>query len=82
GRWFIRATITGVTAFIDLHGHIVKQAPTDHSAILRGDLPAMQGETLYMRFCDWPVLIVTLLLLLLVWRFRQRKMDVSYKSRL
>lgn len=81
GRWFIRATNTGVTAFIDHHGHIVKQAPTDQTAILRGELPAMQGETLYMRLSDWPVLIVSLLLLLLGWRFRPRKVDVSFKSR-
>ena len=43
GRWFIRATNTGVTAFIDHNGHIVKQAPTDQTAVLRGDVPAMQG---------------------------------------
>ncbi|MCQ5134485.1 apolipoprotein N-acyltransferase, partial [Coprococcus eutactus] len=35
GRWFIRATNTGVTAFIDHNGHIVKQAPTDQTAVLR-----------------------------------------------
>lgn len=43
GRWFIRATNTGVTAFIDHNGHIVKQAPLDEEFVLRGDLPAMQG---------------------------------------
>ncbi len=52
GRWFIRATNTGVTAFIDQNGHIVKQAPIDKEAVLRGELPAMQGETLYTRLSD------------------------------
>lgn len=81
GRWFIRATNTGVTAFIDHNGHIVKQAPIDRKAVLRGELPAMQGETLYMRLSDWPVLGFSALLLLLGWFYRPRKVDVSFKSR-
>ena len=81
GRWFIRATNTGVTAFIDHHGHIVKQAPMDKEAVLRGDLPAMQGETLYMRLSDWPILAFSLLLLIMGWFYRPRKVDVSFKSR-
>ena len=81
GRWFIRATNTGVTAFINEQGHIVKQAPTDQKAVLRGDLPAMQGHTLYNRLSDWPILIFSVLLLLIGWRFRPRKVDVSFKSR-
>ena len=70
-----------VTAFIDHNGHIVKRAPMDKEAILRGELPAMQGETLYMKLSDWPVLIFSVLLLLLGWRFRPRKVDISFKSR-
>jgi apolipoprotein N-acyltransferase len=81
GRWFIRATNTGVTAFIDHNGHIVKKAPVDQEAVLRGELPAMQGETLYMKLSDWPVMIFSVLLLLMGWRFRPRKVDVSFKSR-
>ncbi len=65
GRWFIRATNTGVTAFIDEHGHIVKKTKQDVRTVLRGDLPAMQGETPYMRFGDWPILILSGILLLL-----------------
>jgi apolipoprotein N-acyltransferase len=81
GRWFIRATNTGVTAFIDHHGHIVKQAPMDQEFVLRGDLPAMQGQTLYTQLSDWPVLIFSLLLLVLGWIYRPRQVDVSFKSR-
>lgn len=81
GRWFIRATNTGVTAFIDSQGHIVKQAPIDKEAVLRGDLPAMQGETLYTRLSDWPILLFSVLLLILGWIYRPRQVDVSFKSR-
>ena len=81
GRWFIRATNTGVTAFIDHNGHIVKQAPLDEEFILRGDLPAMQGQTLYNRLSDYPILIFSILLLVVGWIYRPRKVDVSFKSR-
>ena len=82
GRWFVRATNTGVTAIIDHHGQIVEQAPIDQKTVLRGELPAMQGETLYNRLSDWPILIFSALLLLLGLRFRPRKkVDVSFKSR-
>ena len=81
GRWFIRATNTGVTAFIDHNGHIVKQAPVDQKAVLRGDLPAMQGETWYTRFSDYPILLLSLLLLILGWIYRPKAVDISFKSR-
>ena len=81
GRWIIRATNTGITAFIDENGHIVKQAPIDQPAVLRGELPAMQGQTWYSRFSDWPILIFSGLLLLLGWFYRPRVVDVSFKSR-
>lgn len=81
GRWFIRATNTGVTAIINHEGQIVKQAAMDQRTVLRGELPAMQGQTLYNRLSDWPVLIISVLLLILGWLFRPKKVDVSFKSR-
>lgn len=81
GRWFIRATNTGVTAFINEHGHIVRQAPIDQRTVLRGDLPAMQGQTMYTRLSDWPILGFSALLLIMGWFFRPRKVDISFKSR-
>ncbi len=81
GRWFIRATNTGVTAIINHEGQIVKQAAMDQRTVLRGELPAMQGQTLYNRLSDWPILILSLLLLILGWMFRPKKVDVSFKSR-
>lgn len=81
GRWFIRATNTGITAFINEHGQIVKQAPIDKTAVLRGELPAFEGRTLYNRLSDYPILVFSGLLLVLGWHFRPRKVDVSFKSR-
>jgi apolipoprotein N-acyltransferase len=58
GRWIIRATNTGVTAVIDAQGQIVKQLPVDQQGVLRTDLPAMTGETLYSRYGDSMVLLL------------------------
>ena len=77
----IRATNTGVTAFIDHNGHIVSRAPMEKEAVLRGDLPAMQGHTWYTRFSDWPILVFSFLLLLLGSFYRPKVVDVSFKSR-
>lgn len=83
GRWFIRATNTGVTAFIDQKWsyHRTSTDYVDKEFVLRGDLPAMQGQTLYNRLGDYPILGFAVLLLVLGWIYRPRKVDVSYKSR-
>lgn len=81
GRWIIRATNTGVTAFINEKGEIVSKLPQDQRKVLRGDLPAMQGQTLYNRLGDWPILGFASLLLLMGIFFKPRVVDTSYKRR-
>lgn len=65
GRWFMRATNTGVTAIIDHKGHIVKRAPQFERTVLRGNVQARVGSTPYMRAGNYPILIIIALLLLL-----------------
>ena len=65
GRWFIRATNTGVTAIIDHQGRIVKRAPQFERTVLRGDIQARVGNTPFMRMGNYPILIIIALLLLL-----------------
>ncbi|MBK3393279.1 apolipoprotein N-acyltransferase [Psychrobacter sp. M9-54-1] len=65
GRWFMRATNTGVTAIIDHKGHIVERAPQFERTVLRGNVQARVGNTPYMRAGNYPILIIIALLLLL-----------------
>ncbi|MBF7682279.1 apolipoprotein N-acyltransferase [Acinetobacter sp. B5B] len=81
GRWFMRATNTGVTAFINEHGQIVAQAPQDKALVLRHDVPAFTGQTMYSRLGDSPILLFSVILLVLGWYYRPRSIDVSFKSR-
>ncbi len=72
GRWFIRATNTGVTAFINDQGEIVKRTDQFKTEVLRGNLPAMVGETPYMRWGDLPILLLSGLLILMGFWVRLR----------
>ncbi|WP_350562365.1 apolipoprotein N-acyltransferase [Psychrobacter sp. CAL346-MNA-CIBAN-0220] len=65
GRWFMRATNTGVTAIIDHKGRIVKRAPQFERTVLRGDIQARVGNTPFMLMGHYPILIIIALLLLL-----------------
>lgn len=65
GRWFMRATNTGVTAIIDHKGHIVERAPQFERTVLRGNVQARVGNTPFMRFGHYPILFVMTLLLIL-----------------
>ncbi|WP_058369574.1 apolipoprotein N-acyltransferase [Psychrobacter sp. ENNN9_III] len=65
GRWFMRATNTGVTAIIDHKGRIVERAPQFERTVLRGHVQARVGNTPFMRFGNYPVLFIMALLLLL-----------------
>lgn len=80
GRWFARATNTGVTAFIDDKGRIVSQAPSFVSTVLRGDVPMMTGTTPFMRWGSYPILILCLLLIGLSFVVRRQNLyDASHE---
>ena len=65
GRWFLRATNTGVTAIIDHEGRIVARAPQFERTVLRGEVQSRTGTTPYVRFGNTPILILIGLMLLL-----------------
>ena len=65
GRYFVRATNTGVTAIINQKGQIVNQAPQFERTILRGEVESMSGVTPFVRFGSYPILVLSALLILL-----------------
>lgn len=72
GRWFLRATNTGVTAIIDDKGNIVNRAKQFERTVLRGDVQARQGTTPFMRWGSYPILAIASLLLIASWLGRKR----------
>lgn len=65
GRYFVRATNNGVTAIINEKGRVVSSLPQFERAVLRGEVPSMTGKTPYMIVGHYPVLIISILLILL-----------------
>ncbi len=53
-RFVVRATNSGVSAFVDPAGRLLARTPLLAPANLRGTVHPLEGETLYARLGDWP----------------------------
>ena len=53
-RWLIRATSTGISAFVDATGRVVSRIPADVRGVAVRDVPMLQGTTVYEVVGDWP----------------------------
>jgi apolipoprotein N-acyltransferase len=52
GRWVLHAGISGISAVVDPRGVSSQETPLFEQAIVRADLPLVDGRTPYMRFGD------------------------------
>jgi apolipoprotein N-acyltransferase len=66
GRYLIRATNTGITAIVNPEGKVVERAPSFVKTSLSGTVQPREGSTPYVRWRDWPVVVVVFAGLLLV----------------
>jgi len=62
GRPMLRATNTGITSAIAHDGRVLAELPWFVRGILEIEIAGRTGETPYLRFGDWPVLILSLVL--------------------
>ena len=62
-RWMLRSTNTGVTAAINEKGRIVAALPQFTRGVLEVNAVPMQGATLYVRWRDWPVFLLLVVVL-------------------
>ena len=63
GRYLIRGTNTGITAIVDHRGNIVAKAEQFEQTSLTGEVKTTQGQTPFMRWGSWWVLLTCLALL-------------------
>lgn len=63
-RYLLRATNTGITAFIDPRGRVVARSPAFEPHVLRGAVQGFTGSTPYARWGDWLTVIGASLVLL------------------
>ena len=76
GRYLLRATNTGISAFIDQHGGLRGTSPQFEKAILTDQVQPLRGETPFARWGNAGVVVLALLALL-VGVVRQRAADSS-----
>ena len=72
GRYVVRATNNGISAFIGPRGEILATGPQFEYAALSRDVYPMSGATPYARIGNWPVVLFCIALLLLAGRDRLR----------
>jgi apolipoprotein N-acyltransferase len=71
GRPLLRATTNGISAIIDHKGYVVKRSPQFETYVLTGEVQPRSGATLYVRWGNWPVILLGFLVLGVVWfRFK------------
>lgn len=77
GRYFVRATNSGVTAIINQKGEIVNQVPQFERTVLRGQVQSMSGTTPFVRFGSYPILALSVILILLSFLARGNRSKTS-----
>lgn len=78
GRYLVRATNTGISAFIGPHGEVLSKSPQFRVYVLTAKVVPLAGSTPYVSFGDWPVMLLligslTLLTILQKMPAEQRK---------
>lgn len=68
GRMMLRATNTGMTAIVGVDGTVQGVLPPFTRAALRGEVQAYSGATPYVRWGNWPVIGLALLLIAFIGR--------------
>jgi apolipoprotein N-acyltransferase len=53
-RWLLRATSTGISAFVDANGRVVQSIPKDLRGVSIREVPMLSGTTPYQVAGDWP----------------------------
>ncbi|MEZ5565578.1 MAG: nitrilase-related carbon-nitrogen hydrolase [Gammaproteobacteria bacterium] len=64
GRYMLRSTNTGITAVIDPMGRVVARGPQFEPIVVAATVQPRSGATPWVDFGNWPVLVVSALLLL------------------
>lgn len=71
GREVIRATNNGISAIIDIRGHVRERAPQFQRLVLRARVNGYHGLTPYVVLGNAPILLICGVLLTIGWRLRK-----------
>jgi len=80
GRYFLRATNTGISAIIRPNGTILQRAPQFEQALLAAGIQPIRGATPYALWRDLPMVLLAGLLLVGLWMRRGRGRGIPADS--
>ena len=72
-RWLLRATSTGISAFVDATGRVVQTIARNERGVAVQDVPMLQGTTVYEVLGDWPGWLALVVLAAIAWRTRKAR---------
>ncbi len=75
GRYLLLSSNTGITAFINPEGQVIKIAPLDKRVVITAKVTGMQGNTPLMEWDYWPVLGMILMLLAIGYLSKKKNKD-------
>lgn len=81
GRYLIFSNDTGPSAIIKQNGSIAKQTTRDEQSVLIGTVEQMTGKTPFMKWHNWPILLLALAalatsILIIIIRRNTQNMDI------
>src|SRR4029077_3479444 len=80
GRAVLQASVSGISAVIDPDGTVHHEPGLFQSRIVSASVPTSTGETLYVRFGDWVVLLSALAMVVVtVLAIRRPKRDEAVR---
>ncbi|QYJ87056.1 apolipoprotein N-acyltransferase [Shewanella mesophila] len=62
GRPLVRSTNNGITAIVNSKGEITDKLPQFETGVLHASIPLVTGETLFSKWGQWPVLLLSFLI--------------------
>ncbi|RKZ96734.1 MAG: apolipoprotein N-acyltransferase [Gammaproteobacteria bacterium] len=71
GRPVLRVTTNGISALIGYQGDLEAKTAQFEQAVLTGDIQPRQGATPYVRWGQWPLLLLSLFMLMM-WAYYRR----------
>lgn len=81
GRPLARAANTGPSVLIDHRGHVAVRSDQFVPYVVEGAVQPMAGTTPYARFGNWPVVLLTAMLLAVAWwRHRRSKGPARFRA--
>jgi len=72
-RYLLRAGTTGISAFVDPTGRVVRELPMGKSGILYADFQARESVTPYVRFGDWFAWLALVVVMIAILRNHARR---------